>query len=266
MFKRILAGTIALILIGFILFLANDFVGNPISKILVNQAASKYVNQNYAQLNLELNKASFNFKDGSYYVSARSKTSIDTHFSMNFSGSGKFIYDTYQSNVLEKFNTWQRVNSEYETMVDTVVDHDFPYESDIAFGELLGKGEQSDELELDREYDMKAMAKEKGHIVLYITSDTPNEEVLTQTLIEVKKLFDQKEVPFQSIDFTLQTPLSENQERRNSIQIQNFLYQEISEDGLQDRVKENIAMTKAYYEQRDQEKDAEIVHAEDKAQ
>jgi hypothetical protein len=198
-------------------------------------------------------------------VNASSKTSIDTHFTINFTGSGKLIYDTYQSDVLGKFNTWQRVNAEYEKLVDTVLDRDFPYESDIAFGELLGKDDGFDELEIDKEYDIKTLAKEKGHIVLYITCDTPDKENVTRLLVEVKKLFDQNEVPFSSIDLTLETPLLENKIERKSIEVQNFLYQEIYEEGLLDRVEKNIDLTRKYYEQMDKEKEAEIGQVNDQS-
>ncbi|MPW24224.1 hypothetical protein GC105_00230 [Alkalibaculum sp. M08DMB] len=254
--KKILAGLIALILIGLILINANAFVGNPISKILVNQAAQKYVEDNYSNLDLELEKASYNFKDGNYYVYAKSKTSIDTHFSINFTGMGKFIYDNYKTDVIEKFNTWERVNTLYHDLVDTVVKN--YSNNNIAYGEIFDKSDGFQELELDKDYDIKKMAREKGHIVIYLTSDKLNEEILTQKLLEVKKLFDQKEIPFYSIDFTLEAPFSEDEKRRESINIINFLYQDIHEDGLQERVNENINKTIEYYEEMDKENENEL--------
>lgn len=256
--KKMLAGLIILIFIWFILSFVNGFMGNPISKLIVNQAAQKYVEQNYPDLNLELDKAIYNFKDDKYYVAVKSKTSIDTHFSIGFTGMGKQISDNYKSVVLEKFNTWERLNESYCQLLDTSVENDFPYESEIFFGEILDKSQNFAELELDKEYDIQEIAREKGHIVLYITSNTLNEDNLTKTLFEVKTLFDQKQIPFYSIDLTLQAPLSEKKPGRESIQIENFLYQDIYEDGLSTRVQENIFKTKKYYEQMDKEKQVEI--------
>lgn len=247
------------ILICFILSFVNGFAGNPVSKMLVNQAAQKYVTQHYADLDLTMNKAVYNFKDGKYHVNVKSKTSVDTHFSIAFSGTGKFIDDEYQDLVLSKWNTGQRLDDAYRKLADTVLEsEDFPYDSDIAFGEMMDKGIETDDLVIDKDYDIKELGKTKGHIVLYVYSNTLDVPTLTQTLLDVKKLFDQKDVPFNTIDLTLRTPRSEEQKRNDSIEILDFLYQDIYADGLQDRVQNNVDATKAYYQELDKQKNAEI--------
>lgn len=258
--KKIIAGLMAFILIGAILLFANALMGNPISKTIVNRSARNYVKENYSELNLELDKAQFNFKDARYHVHARSKTSIDTHFSMSFTGRGKLVYDDYEDRVLGKFNTWERVNTAYRDLVDTVLEHDFPYESEIDYGEILDKHKGLHEFEVDKEYDIKEMGREKGNVVLYITSDILDAETLTKALLEIKGLFDQRQVPFYSINLVIRTPRSENNIGRESIEVQGFLYRDIYEEDLQERVNENIYKTKKYYEEMDREKEAEIIN------
>lgn len=256
--KRIIAGILAFTLIGFILFIANAFIGNPISKMLANRAAEKYVEQNYGDLDLELEKATYNFKDGNYTVYAESKKSIDTHFYLNFSGTGQFMYDDYETSVLSKFNTWERIDKEYREWVDTVFMNDFPYESDIAFGEIPGEEEDQDALELDRYYDIRELGEEKGHITLYVNSNELTGEKAKNILLDLKKLFDKQQIAFYSIDLTLQEPLSETKEGREDITMRQFLYSDIKEDGLQEKVDENIKQTKEYYDEMDKEMEAEI--------
>lgn len=258
--KKYIAIFIAGVLICFILSFINSFAGNPISKLLVNQAAPKYIEQHHSDLNLTMDKAVYNFKDGKYHVNVKSKTSIDTHFSISFTGTGKFVDDNYKDVVLNKWNTVQRLDTAYRDLVDTVLENkDFPYKSDIAFGEILGEDEQFDELVIDKEYDIKELGREKGNIVLYVTNDKLDAEPLTQTLLKVKNSFDQKQVPFYSINLVLEEPRSDDEKKeQKSVRIENFLYLDMYEDGLQERVQENIDLTRAYYEQMDKEKDAQI--------
>ncbi|MEG1028183.1 MAG: DUF3139 domain-containing protein, partial [Oscillospiraceae bacterium] len=107
--KRTIAAIIAFILIGVVLCFANSLVGNPISKMIVNSSAKKYIQQNYQGMDLQLEKAQYNFKDGTYWVNVKSNTSIDTHFSVDFLWNGKVRYDNYENRVLKKGNTLYRL-------------------------------------------------------------------------------------------------------------------------------------------------------------
>lgn len=106
----------AVFLIGIILFIANGFMGNPISAALANKAIKNYVSKDYSGLDLEVGKASYNFKFGEYTAMAKSKSSIDTHFLVYYK-SGKVIGDDYETYVLGKFNTMTRIENEYSKIV-----------------------------------------------------------------------------------------------------------------------------------------------------
>ena len=56
---KILAAVTAFILIGGILWFANGLLGNPISKVLVNNTAKKYIDKNYSHMNLNISEVSF---------------------------------------------------------------------------------------------------------------------------------------------------------------------------------------------------------------
>lgn len=122
--KKIGLKTAALItafgLIAGILFITNSFVGNPISAAFAHKAITEYVEQKYATLDLEVEKAHYNFKDGGYMARAKSQTSIDTQFAIYYR-AGKVLRDDYEIYVLGKYNTLSRLEEECSTLIIPVL-------------------------------------------------------------------------------------------------------------------------------------------------
>ena len=56
---KILAGITAFVLIGGILWFASGILGNPISKVLANNTAKKYIDKNYSHMNLNISEVSY---------------------------------------------------------------------------------------------------------------------------------------------------------------------------------------------------------------
>lgn len=117
---KIAAGITAAVLIGGILFITNAFVGNPVSAKIAHNAIKQYVNKNYSFLDLEVGKASYNFKDSSYMAKAKSKSNIDIHFSV-YSKGGKVLRDDYSYSVTGKMNVLQRLEEEYSLEVKSLI-------------------------------------------------------------------------------------------------------------------------------------------------
>lgn len=264
---KIIAGIAAFILIGGLLFFANALVGNPISKFLANRSAKEYIEENYLNMELEVGDATYNFKNGNYYVNVNSPTSIDTHFSLDISLKGEVLWDSYEGDVAGRFNTWERVNSEYRKMVERVLEsEDFPYESNIDYGKLKLKEKESpepfgpiyglslEELEIDKNYDIKELAKISGHIVLCIEDEEVNAERASEILLNVKELFDKKDVPFYVIDFSLEEPRTEDEKEfhdRERFQVREFLYSDIYEENLIKRLEKEAKELEEYYKIQD---------------
>lgn len=269
---KIIAGIIAFILIGGLLWFANGLVGNPISKMLANRSTEGYIEENYPEMELELKDATYNFKNGRYNVCVKSPTSIDTHFSIDISPTGEVVGDSYSNYVLGKFNTWNRINIGYRKMVKDIFEaYDFPYESDIDYGELkLREKEISDqfgepyglnrkELEIDHKYNIKEIAKDSGHIVFYTEADKIDSKKASEILLDIKNIFDDKSVPFYAISFTLQEPMTEENKRdRDSFNVREFLYSDIYEEGLVDRLEKAAKDLDKYYKEQDIKKEKEI--------
>jgi len=151
---RIFAGVVAIALIGGILFITNAFVGNPISAMMANKAIQKYVNENYSFLDLEVEKATYNFKDSSYFAMAKSRTSIDTQFAIYYQ-SGKVQRDDYEGYVVEKFNTLTRLSEEYSFIAKSIIARELGYENNttMVMFDMDDHERNMELLELDMKFD-----------------------------------------------------------------------------------------------------------------
>lgn len=259
---KIVSGIIAFALMGILLWTANGFVGNPISKSLANKSAKKFIHENYQELNLDVEDAEYSFKDGKYLVDVSSPTSIDTYFTVIVLPNGQVFNTTYENQFLSKFNTWHRVNEEYRVMVDKVLQQDdFPYESEIDFGEIpiinpedetFGPkfGVVLEDLEIDEKYNLMALASDVGHIVFYTSDDEVSAKRAAEILIDLKKIFDANEVPFYAIDFTLEEPKDEDTDLLNlkTFSVSNFRYDDIYEDNLPKRLEKSAEEQKNFYD------------------
>ena len=268
---KIVAGVLAITLIGFLIFIANGFLGNPISKALAERAGLNHIEKTYPDSNLQVEKVNYNFKTGGYFALIKSPTSIDTHFSVDISLTGRVLRDSYETDVLSGWNTWQRIDSEYRNMTDKIFEApDYPYISHIDFGSLkmkmadseigasgLDYGISMEDLELDRKYDIKKLAKTAGHITVYIQDEEISVEKACEVLLGLKKIFDDADVPFYAIDFVLLKPRKDDgtpNEDKTELRINDFLYKDIYEDGLEDRFVKSAKALEEYYKKQDARK------------
>lgn len=149
---KFLAGVVAIVLIGAMLFITNAFVGNPFSAMRANKAVKQYVGQNYSFLDLEVEKAEYDFKNQGYRSIAKSKTSADTKFAIYYS-EGLVQRDDYQLYVVEKFNTLDRLISEYSLIAKTIVASELGYENNTTY--VVHDKSLSESLSEILELDMK---------------------------------------------------------------------------------------------------------------
>lgn len=129
--KKIAAAILGFLLVTVLLFLVNSFVGNPISIMLAKNSAAKYISEKYSELDLEIDHAAFNFKFGEYFVFVQSQTSQDTKFSIYTDSYGNIKQDDYESCVIDKFNTFTRLDYELRETAEEIIgkklDYDIEY-------------------------------------------------------------------------------------------------------------------------------------------
>lgn len=274
---------IALLLILGLGVFANALVGNPISKLLAKQTATKQLKEVYWDTDFRIERISYSFKDGNYYIHISSPSSIDSHFTICTNMGGKLLYDSYESRVVTRQNTADRINTEYRELVESVLKSPMvSFTSDIWFGDIAFISETyeiiddfpacsiiSETLELDKIYDVREFGKQAGVLVVYIQDEIVTIERAAELLLEIKYIMDSNDIPFYAIDFELKYPKPENEElivewrEKPTIDILEFLYEDIYEEGLIERVKVANQETIAYYEELDNQKEMEIKEFEE---
>lgn len=185
---KIFAGVVALVLIGGILFVTNATVGNPISANMANKSIKQYVDQNYSHLDLEIEKARYEFKNGEYMAKAKSKTSIDTKFEIYYRG-GKVQRDDYELYVLGKVNTLIRFSDEYSAIAKDILAKELLYENNTTMV-MYDKNEYEkviDVLELDMKFDKTLPINAEVTIRLDLTDNSL--EGIAKVLTNAHKAF-----------------------------------------------------------------------------
>ena len=111
---------------------------------------------------------------------------------------------------------------------------------------------------------MDDLGKSYGHIILYVEDEDVSMNRASEILIDVKNILDNKNIEFYAIDFTLEKPLKEGISINNekSISVQQFLYEDIYEKELIERMEKAAYNLQQYYKEQDEIKAKEIEQIE----
>ena len=271
---KIVAFVFAIALIVGVCVFANALVGNPISKAMATNTAEKHLEENFADNDFEIERVSFSFKDGYYHAFIYSPSSIDSDFTILVDMWGKLRYDTYEDRVLSGGNTADRISRDYRAVVDKVLDSQaFPYNEHIGYGDFdfyprVHLEEYSvpeyalitEDLTLDAFYDVNELGAKHGKLTIYIDDDTVSYERLSEILLDIRRIFDDSGVKFYVIDCVLEYQKNEDSSKKKEgrVEVREFLYADIYEEGMVERVKASDEEAKAYYAEQDAEKLKEI--------
>ena len=270
--KKILktvAVIISIVLIVGVCVIANAFVGNPISKHIATNTAEKHLEEKYSDRDFEIEKVIYNLKDGNYHAFIKSPSSIDSHFTVLIDMSGNLKIDNYEYSVLTGWNTANRLGNEYREKVDEILDsQSFPYAVDIGFGDIefipteYAKDPSVpdyaiiiEDLKLDGEYDINELGSKAGKLTIYIDDETVSYERLAEVILDIKKIFDDANLKFYALDFVLEYPKNENGTKKEGrVEVRDFLYADIYEEDMIERVKASDKAANEYYAEQDAEK------------
>ena len=270
--KRILkiaAFAFAIVLIVGVCVFANGLVGNPISKAVATNTAEKHLEKTYADKDFEIERVIYSFKDGYYHAFVYSPSSIDSNFTLVIDMWGNLRSDSYGDRVLSGWNTADRVGRDYRAVVDKVLDSKaFPYNAHIGYGDFdfyprvhLEEYEVpeyaliTEDLTPDAFYDVNELGAKHGILTIYIEDNTVTVERLSKILLDIKTIFDNAGVRFYMIDCVLEYPKPEEGKRREGrIEVMNFFYTDIYEEGLVERVEKCAEDTQNYYKEQDEKK------------
>ncbi len=270
--KRILktiALLVATILILGVLSFANSLIGNPISKAIAAKTAEKHLEKTYSNKDFEIERVFYSFKDGFYHAFISSPNSIDSSFVLIIDMWGNLRSDSYEDRVLSGWNTSSRIGNEYRNIVNAVLNSpSFPYNVHIGYGDFEFYPREhlksytvpsyaliTEDLELDAFYDVNKLAENHGKLTVYIDDAEVSVERSAEILLDVKNIFDSAGVKFYIIDFVLEYPKPEDGKRKEErVEIREFLYSDIYEDGLTERIKNADDATKQHYAEQDEGK------------
>lgn len=167
----------------FLLFFYIAFFGNPISRLLADMSADKYIETHYKDLDLIRDETFYNFKDGYYTVRLSSKKSRDTKFILGFDSFGKLKQDTYDDIL---FNTEIRLLDELREYGATIQKkYNFPYDISLNTVEDVSR----EDLVLDQEFDFDNFKEEVSAEVVGF-SKNPNLEECFDVLCDLQKIMD----------------------------------------------------------------------------
>lgn len=178
------------ILFGFLIFFAIIFsivyllfFGNPISRLMAEKSATKYIETHYKDLDLNRDETFYNFKDGYYTVRLSSKKSKDTKFILGFDSFGKLKQNTYDSIL---FNTEIRLLDELREYGATIQKkYNFPYEISLNTVEDFPR----EDLVLDQKFDFDNFKEEVSAEVVGFSKNPKLEECL-DVLCDLQKIMD----------------------------------------------------------------------------
>ena len=258
---KVILALILIVVIAAAVYIANGLFGNPVSKYLATKCAEEHLEEAYGECDFLLDEVVFNFKTGAYYAYVSSPSSIDSSFTLAIAQNGELIFDDYSDRVTSGWNTARRIDDEYRALTLEIIDGEaFPYDAHIGFGEIVFVSREhidnytpsyaliTEDLILDGEYDATEMGAIAGCITLYVYSEEVTAENLAQMLLDIKEAFDKGGVDFYAIKCILENE-GNNSADSQRIEVMNFLYSDIYEDGLIERVIESNDRAREYYEE-----------------
>ncbi|MEF3317194.1 hypothetical protein [Peptoniphilus grossensis] len=164
-------------------FICLAFFGNPISRLIAERSATKYIEAHYKDLDLNRDKAFYNFKYGYYIVRLRDKNSKDTKFFLGFDSFGSLKADTYDSIL---FNTFIRLDNELSAYGKSLEEkYNFPYEISLNTVEDVPR----ENLVLDQEFDFDNF-KEDVNAQAFGYVEKPSLEKCLDILCDLQKIMD----------------------------------------------------------------------------
>lgn len=255
---------LAMGLLAGVVYVTDVLTGFPVSYFRVNHSLHTYLEEHYSDTDFVATNPSHVFKLGRFVVDVSSPSSPDSHFSLEFDAAGNLLYDGYESKVTSGWNTAMRLSDQYYKLCRTVMESAaFPFEVECE-GRMEaaingGKAQREEpgtypepwnikELELDGSYDLSQLSGKYGTIILTVTTDEVTLETAETSLLELRRIMEQANLPFCSAELWIKS--TEQNEDENSVEtmhILNFGWDDIYEEGLEVRMQSALDATTEHY-------------------
>ena len=236
---KVIAGLLALLIVSGLLFIVNSFVGNPISASIATSKINSYVQANYSDLELEVSKATYNFKTSAYQSFAVSKKSEDTRFSISWRKG--HISDYYESEVVSRFSTYRRLSEEFDDVIERIISEEFPYEVDLVIGDFTKSEGDFSTLVLDMPLDIHNPPL-KTTLTIWTFIEEYSYEALAEQLLDLHRLMLKHQIPINEYSLRLMKDYRNSDKKEftpDEFYVYDFPAELISEQGLIERIKEH---------------------------
>lgn len=219
---RSVSGLIGIILIVGLASLTNAFIGNPVSASLATNSAQNYARENFSDLDLKVERASYNFKFDHYMVRVSSEKSKDTYFAIYLDSFGHVLEDDYKGNVLSGWNTYRRINEEFDAYTESIIRKQLPYEYDMLIGQLDDREPSAmKNLKRDMDYDLSALPL-KGLVTVYVYADDLSWKNVAKVTLELNQVLEAAHIDVAEYTVVLEAKKDESGKRGDSIGIYDF--------------------------------------------
>lgn len=189
-----------------------------IAKTVIDPKAEAYIAAQYPDNDFIVEGAYHAWYDNVYRVKVHSRSSPDTYFRLTYdSYTYELEQDSYESQVVRKWNTWDRIVKEYQELAEESLAEvrclhnltgDFISYSEKASLSSYSTPDGLDEstLILDHDYDVAAMGADYGYLIITVLEDEENVNIegALEILTQIDKELTQDGVGYSFINLTLQ--------------------------------------------------------------
>ena len=228
---KVLAGVIGFGIIGILVWITVSFTGDPVSALLATSGIRRYVAETYPGRGFETDWASYSFKTGDYFSMVRDPESPDTVFSVSWRG-GEIRYDNYSFEVEECNTTLRRFSEEYDRLVEEAVSRDFPYETELCYGDLQLSGKWPG-LRLDAVFSLEEIPG--GTVCVWVTGEKQDIETMAECLLALDAAMEKAGIPVERYSLSLWAP-----EKGGGLSVFDYPAEQVLSDGLADRLEQYL--------------------------
>ncbi|CAC9933874.1 hypothetical protein PEPNEM18_01305 [Aedoeadaptatus nemausensis] len=211
-FKKVLLAVLVL----FVLFVANTFFGNPVSKFLAERGADRVIAAKYEDLDLFREKVIYNLKDGDYIVFLEDKNSVDSQFALHFDSFGRLTWDSYDDRISNTVMRFDRIVSQYGRSLEKK--YDFPYTITLSSWD---KEDPAEYLKVDQPVDVKHLPYKLQAQAYGVGKDATAEEAMA-VLKGLQEIMDEEGLDV--VDYAIDLVPEKNRGKEDEVETWEDMY------------------------------------------
>ncbi len=228
--KMTVGGIIRFVLIGVVLIFVivpgilclllglGDLKNAFVAKFIIEDKAAAYLDEQYPGNDFELEEAFHNSKFGTFDVNVQSRSSEDTHFILYYEDdTHELSFDMYESDVLDGYNTFDRLEDAYDSLVENALTPLSPrwlvgslcrYSTEESISKRSSpKGIVQEDLILDQAFD-HAFGNAYGSVEITLWDEEENVHIekALEHLIEIDRLLTEANVGYYVLELNIVSP------------------------------------------------------------